>query len=109
MERLPNIAAVFFDSEIPENVEIMGKLEDIDDELWPEICMITEIKENSRVGGGMQPTQSARPACLCVCVLACASSPAFMWAFPCSVVGMCRFTARRKTGTLPGAGMCGVG
>ena len=32
MERLPNIAAVFFDSEIPENVEIMGKLEDIDDD-----------------------------------------------------------------------------
>ena len=32
VERLPNIAAVFFDSEIPENVEIMGKLEDIDDD-----------------------------------------------------------------------------
>ena len=32
VERLPNIAAVFFDSEIPENVEMMGKLEDIDDD-----------------------------------------------------------------------------
>ena len=32
VERLPNIAAVFFDSEIEENVETMGKLEDIDDD-----------------------------------------------------------------------------
>ena len=32
VERLPNIAAVFFDSEIPENVEMMNKLEDIDDD-----------------------------------------------------------------------------
>ena len=32
VERLPNIAAVFFDSEIAENVETMGKLEDIDDD-----------------------------------------------------------------------------
>ena len=32
VERLPNIAAVFFDSEIEENVETMTKLEDIDDD-----------------------------------------------------------------------------
>ena len=32
VERLPNIAAVFFDSEIEENVETMAKLEDIDDD-----------------------------------------------------------------------------
>ena len=32
VERLPNIAAVFFDSEIAENVEMMNALEDIDDD-----------------------------------------------------------------------------
>ena len=32
VDRLPNIAAVFFDSEVPENMEAMSKLEDIDDD-----------------------------------------------------------------------------
>ena len=32
VERMPNIAAVFYDSEIPENVDIIAKFEDIDDD-----------------------------------------------------------------------------
>jgi hypothetical protein len=32
VDRLPNMAAVFYDSENPENVDIIAKLEDIDDD-----------------------------------------------------------------------------
>ena len=45
---MPNIAAVFYDSEIPENMDVIAKLETIDDDCDSNGIPFVKIEDNPK-------------------------------------------------------------